>query len=36
MNLKLDTLPKLLCAIAGILVGLYLPEIFEFFKALFH
>ena len=36
MNLKLDSLPKLLCAIAGIVVGLYLPEILEFIKALFH
>ena len=35
MNLKLDSLPKLLCAIAGILVGLNLPEIFEFIKNLF-
>ena len=36
MNLKLDSLPKLLAAIAGIIVGLYLPEITEFIKALFH
>ena len=35
MNLKLDTLPKLLCAIAGILVGLYLPEIWDFITSLF-
>ena len=35
MNLKLDSLPKLLCAIAGILVGLYLPEIWNFLVSLF-
>ena len=35
MNLKLDTLPKLLAAIAGIIVGLYLPEIWDFITSLF-
>jgi hypothetical protein len=33
--MKLDSTPKLIAAIAGILVGLNLPEIFEFIKNLF-
>ena len=33
--MKLDSMPKLLAAVAGILVGLYLPEIFDFIASLF-
>ena len=35
MDIKLNTIPKLLCALAGALVGFNLPEIMEFLKNLF-
>jgi len=33
--MKIDSTAKLICAILGILVGLNLPEIFEFLVSLF-
>jgi hypothetical protein len=33
--MKIDSTPKLLAAIAGILVGLYYPEIWAFITSLF-
>lgn len=33
--MKLNTWPKLIAALLGILVGLYLPEIWEFITSLF-
>jgi len=33
--MKLDSLPKLIAAIVGILAGLYLPEIWQFITSLF-
>ena len=33
--MKINSLPKLLCAILGILVGLYFPEIWAFISSLF-
>lgn len=33
--MKIDSTAKLLAAIAGILVGLYFPEIWEFITSLF-
>ena len=33
--MKLNSWPKLLSALAGILVGLYLPEIWAFLQSLF-
>ena len=33
--MKIDSLPKLICAVLGILVGLYLPEIWAFITSLF-
>ena len=33
--MKLDSLPKLIAAILGILAGLYLPEIWNFITSLF-
>ena len=35
MDIKLNTIPKILCAIGGALIGFNLPEIVEFLKALF-
>ena len=35
MDVKLNTIPKLLCAAAGALIGLNLPEILEFLRNLF-
>jgi len=33
--MKLNTWPKLLCALLGILAGLYFPEIWAFITSLF-
>ena len=33
--MKLDSLPKLIAAILGILVGLFYPEIWSFLTSLF-
>lgn len=33
--MKLDTFPKLFFALLGILVGFYLPEIWNFIQGLF-
>jgi len=33
--MKLNTWPKLLAALAGILIGLYFPEIWNFITSLF-
>ena len=33
--MKIDSLPKLLAAIAGIIVGINLPEIWNFIVSLF-
>jgi len=33
--MKLDSLPKLIAAILGIIAGLYLPEIWNFLTSLF-
>jgi len=35
MNLKLDSFPKIVFAILGMIVGFHLPEIIEFLKGLF-
>ena len=35
MDIKLNSFPKILCAIAGALIGFNLPEIVEFLKTLF-
>ena len=33
--MKINSVPKLIAAILGILAGLYLPEIWEFLTSLF-
>jgi len=33
--MKINSVPKLIAAIAGIIVGLYFPEIWEFITSLF-
>jgi len=33
--MKIDSLPKLIAAVLGILVGLFFPEIWEFLTSLF-
>ena len=35
MDIKLNTIPKLLCAAAGALIGFNLPEIWAFIQSLF-
>ena len=35
MDIKLNSFPKVLCAIAGALIGFNLPEILEFLRNLF-
>ena len=33
--MKIDSVPKLIAAILGIMAGLYLPEILSFIRSLF-